>query len=111
MRFRQLFLCLVLIAVGAPIAVLAEEMNGFDLKGSLIPIEQIHFGGPPKDGIPAIDSPKFGSGESASFLRDSDAVLGITRGGIARAYPVRILNWHEVVNDRYRDEAVVVTFC
>jgi len=111
MRFRQLLLCLVLIAAGTPVAALAQEMNGFDLKGSLIPSEQIHFGGPPKDGIPAIDSPKFASGEFAAFLRDDDAVLGIARGGVARAYPVRILNWHEVVNDRYGDEAVVVTFC
>ena len=111
MRFRQLVLCLVLIAAGAPVAALAQEMNGFDLKGSLIPSEQIHFGGPPKDGIPAIDSPKFASGEFAASLRGDDAVLGIARGGVARAYPVRILNWHEVVNDRYGDEAVVVTFC
>jgi hypothetical protein len=111
MRFRQLFLCLALIAAGAPVAVLAEEMNGFDLKGSLIPAEQIHFGGPPKDGIPAIDHPKFTPGKRAAFLRDDDAVLGIARGSIARAYPVRILNWHEVVNDRYDDAAVVVTFC
>lgn len=111
MGFRQLFLCLALIAAGAPVAVLAEEMNGFDLKGSLIPSEQIHFGGPPKDGIPAIDHPKFTPGKLAVFLRDDDAVLGIARSGMARAYPVRILNWHEVVNDRFDDEAVVVTFC
>jgi hypothetical protein len=111
MRFRQVFLCLVLIATAAPASVLPQEMNGFDLKGSLIPIEQIHFGGPPKDGIPAIDQPNFLPGKLAAFLRDDDAVLGIARGGISRAYPVRILNWHEVVNDRYGDEAVVVTFC
>jgi hypothetical protein len=111
MRFRQVFLCLVLIATAAPASVLPQEMNGFDLKGSLIPIEQIHFGGPPKDGIPAIDQPNFLPGKLAAFLRDDDAVLGIARGGISRAYPVRILNWHEVVNDRYGDEAVVITFC
>ena len=111
MLFRQLVLCLVLIATGAPVAVLAQVMNGFDLKGSLIPSEQIHFGGPPKDGIPAIDSPKFVTGEYAAFLRDDDAVLGVIRSGVAHAYPVRILNWHEVVNDRFDDEAVVITFC
>ncbi len=111
MQFRHLVLCLVLIATGAPVTVLAREMNGFDLKDSLIPGEQIHFGGPPKDGIPAIDHPKFTPGEFAAFLRDDDAVLGIARSGIARAYPVRILNWHEVVNDRFEDEAVVITFC
>jgi len=111
MRFRRLLLCLALLAAGAPATVLAQEMNGFDLKGSLIPSEQIHFGGPPKDGIPAIDQPSFISAGSASFLRNDEAVLGMVHGGIARAYPIRILNWHEVVNDRFGNDAVVVTFC
>jgi len=111
MRIRQLLLCLAVLATGAPATLLAQEMNGFDLKGALIPSEQIHFGGPAKDGIPAIDKPDFTSAGLAAFLRDDDAVLGIVRGGVARAYPIRILNWHEVVNDRFDHEAVVVTFC
>ena len=111
MRIRQLLLCLAVLATGVPAALLAQEMNGFDLKGALIPSEQIHFGGPAKDGIPAIDKPDFVKAGLAAFLRDDDAVLGIVRGGIARAYPIRILNWHEVVNDRFDHETVVVTFC
>ena len=111
MRFRQLLLCLALLATGAPATLLAQQMNGFDLRGSLIPSEQIHFGGPPKDGIPAIDKPDFTSAGLATFLRDDDTVLGMVRGGVARAYPVRILNWHEVVNDRFDQDAVVVTYC
>ncbi len=111
MRIRQLLLCLAVLATGAPATLLAQEMNGFDLKGALIPSEQIHFGGPAKDGIPAIDKPDFTSAGLAAFLRDDDAVLGIVRGGVACAYPIRILNWHEVVNDRFDHEAVVVTFC
>lgn len=111
MKFRQLVFCLALLATGAPAALSAQQMNGFDLSGALIPTEQIYYGGPAKDGIPAIDSPKFTPGEFAAFLFDQDPVLGIARGGISRAYPVRILNWHEVVNDRFHDEAVVITFC
>ena len=111
MKLRQILLCLILIAAGAPAAVLAQEMNGFDLKGSLIPSEQIHFGGPPKDGIPAIDKPDFTKAGLATFLHDDDTVLGMVRNGVARAYPVRILNWHEVVNDRFDNDSVVVTFC
>ncbi|MBE0624677.1 MAG: DUF3179 domain-containing protein [Burkholderiales bacterium] len=86
-------------------------MNGFDLQGSLIASDEIHAGGPPRDGIPAIDQPEFTEAGLATFLRDDDAVLGMVRKGIARAYPVRILNWHEVVNDRFGAEAVVITFC
>ncbi|MBE0615959.1 MAG: DUF3179 domain-containing protein [Burkholderiales bacterium] len=86
-------------------------MNGFDLNGSLIPGEQIHAGGPPKDGIPAIDKPDFTKARLAGFLHDDDAVLGMVRNGVARAYPVRILNWHEVVNDRFGEDAVVISFC
>ena len=111
MRLRRLIVCLALLGATTPATVLAQEMNGFDLKGSLIPVEQIHSGGPPKDGIPAIDKPDFTPARSAVFLRDDDTVLGIVRDGAARAYPVRILNWHEVVNDRFGTEAVVVTFC
>ncbi len=111
MRFRQVVLCLALLTTGAPATVLAQQMNGFDLKGSLIPREQVHLGGPAKDGIPAIDKPDFTSTKAAAFLRDDEAVLGIVRGGIARAYPIRILNWHEVVNDRFDNDTVVITFC
>lgn len=111
MRFRQFLLCLALLATGTPATLLAQQMNGFDLNGSLIPSEQIHYGGPAKDGIPAIDQPDFVAAGSAPFVRDGDTVLGLVRGGVARAYPVRILNWHEVVNDRFDNDAVVITFC
>ncbi len=103
--------CLAVATAMLPVAAQAQEMNGFDLKGSLIPIEQIHSGGPPKDGIPAIDKPDFLSAGFAAFLRNDDTVLGMTRAGISRAYPLRILNWHEVVNDHYGKDPVVISFC
>ena len=85
-------------------------LNGFDLAGASIPIQAIERGGPPKDGIPAIDRPKFVSAARAR-LAEEDRVLGITLDGITRAYPLRILNWHEVVNDRFGTRAIVVTYC
>lgn len=91
-------------------AVADPVMNGFDLAGASVPIRAIERGGPPKDGIPAIDRPSFVNA-SASKLADDDRVLGIALGDIARAYPVRILNWHEVVNDRFGSQPVVVTYC
>ena len=89
---------------------LAQSLNGFDLRNALVPADQIERGGPPRDGIPAIDNPRFVRA-ALSRLRDDDRVLGIARAGVVRAYPVRILNWHEVVNDRIGDEGVVVTYC
>lgn len=85
-------------------------LNGFDLSGASGDMRPIESGGPPKDGIPAIDRPKF-VGVAAARLSDDDRVLGIALGGVARAYPVRILNWHEVVNDTVAQRAVVVTYC
>jgi len=93
-------------------AVFAEPVrNGFDLAGALVPVEEILQGGPPKDGIPAIDRPAFVVARDATELRPDDMVLAIFRNGIAKAYPIRILNWHEVVNDQFGAENVVVTFC
>ncbi len=89
----------------------ASVMNGFDLKQTLIPVNQIVAGGPAKDGIPAIDQPRFVAAAQANFLQPGDLVLGLARRGIARAYPLRILNWHEVVNDEFGDEPITITYC
>ncbi len=102
---------LVLVAAIYSAAPAAQEMNGFDLKDSLIPWLQINFGGPEKDGIPSIDKPDFVMAGFAAFLRNDDEVLGLVRGKTARAYPVPILNWHEVVNDRIGKDPVTITFC
>src|SRR3972149_563563 len=88
----------------------SQSLNGFDLRGALINPQEIHRGGPPKDGIPAIDRPKFISADKAQ-LDPGDRILGVARGGEAKAYPVRILNWHEVVNDKVGGEPVAVTYC
>jgi hypothetical protein len=80
----------------------------------------------PQDGIPAITEPAFGSDWSGvrievddSFrgsyvseprLKPWDEVIGLERDGRARAYPLKLLNWHEVVNDSFGGP-IVVTFC
>ncbi len=85
-------------------------LNGFDLSNARVPASAIQRGGPPKDGIPAIDRPRFVAAAQASLSAD-DRVLGVTVNGDARAYPLRILNWHEVVNDQVGGQPVVVTYC
>ncbi|MBT6716204.1 MAG: DUF3179 domain-containing protein, partial [Nitrospina sp.] len=66
-----------------------------------------------KDGIPSIDNPRFLTAEEAdgSLLRNADRVLGFSYNGHARAYPIKILNWHEIVNDKVGGQPVVVSFC
>jgi hypothetical protein len=98
------------VMVAAPAPPDPAAYNGFDLRDALIPIRAIERGGPPKDGIPAIDRPKFVAAAAAG-LRADDRVLGLAHNGVTKAYPVRILNWHEVVNDRLGDAPVAVTYC
>jgi hypothetical protein len=69
-------------------------------------------GGPGKDGIPAIDRPGFWSVDEAdAYLDGGDVVFGLAEAGVARAYPQRILVWHEIVNDVIGGRGVAVTYC
>ena len=95
----------------APIKTWAEVKNGFDLSAASVPIDQIMRGGPPRDGIPSIDAPVFTDVDEADFLRADDRVLGLNINGEAKAYPIKILNWHEIVNDVVGGTAVAITWC
>ena len=102
---RSLILLLFGMLISLP--VLAAD---WDYSKHSIDTEQILSGGPPKDGIPALFNPKFIAGRKASFMRADEQVLGVTINGIARAYPTRILSWHELVNDKFGDTAVLVSW-
>jgi hypothetical protein len=81
-------------------------------KNNIVPLDQIVIGGPPPDGIPSIDKPKFISIQDANkYLEDSELVLGLSINGDVRAYPLQILVWHEIVNDKVGDVPVAVTYC
>ena len=83
-----------------------------DFSRHTVPLEEIVSGGPPKDGIPAIDKPKFQSVRSAGrWLEDREPVTVVEHGGRARAYPLQLLIWHEIVNDQIGDLPVAVTYC
>ena len=103
-------LLLALLAILAA-TVAGRENNGFDLSDSLIPADEIHLGGPARDGIPAIDRPRFVTSAQADFLADEDRVLALMHNGEAKAYPIAILNWHEVVNDTIGGMPVAITYC
>ena len=85
-------------------------MTGFTLDNAIVPKEKILAGGPPKDGIPALLEPKFVSADEANFLNPDDPVIGVIVSGQPKAYPIKILNWHEVVNDSLGGMPIAVTF-
>lgn len=77
-----------------------------------IEYDELLSGGPPRDGIPSIDAPTFvSSEEAAAWLTDNEPVIALEINGDARAYPLQILTWHEIVNDTVGDVPVAVTFC
>jgi hypothetical protein len=83
-----------------------------DFSRHTVPLGEIRSGGPPRDGIPPIDHPQFVTLASAnSWLHDREPVIAVHRNGVAKAYPLQILIWHEIVNDTIGDEPIAVTFC
>ena len=77
----------------------------------LVDPDDIISGGPPPDGIPPIDDPKFLAAGDAAFLTDREPVLAVEIGGEAKAYPLQIMTWHEIVNDEIGSVPVSVTYC
>jgi hypothetical protein len=92
-------------------AAAAGGDNGFDLSNSILPRADIAHGGPPRDGIPALSDPPLIAPAEAAYLEPGDRVIGIELNGDARAYPVAILNWHEIVNDRIGGRRFAITYC
>ncbi len=77
-----------------------------------IPYSEVLSGGPPKDGIPAVDNPQYVSiDEADAWIEALEPVILLQSGESARAYPIQILMWHEIVNDVLGGEPVTVTFC
>ena len=103
---------LALCVQNAALAAGAGEnlRNGFALDPASIPAVEILSGGLPRDAIPALHDPATRSAADAE-LRDDEIVLGIVVAGQPRAYPIAILNWHELVNDTLGGEPILVSFC
>jgi len=92
----------------------SNQLSGWktNTEKSLIDLNELKKGGPPKDGIPSIDSPEFITAEVArSWIDDKEPVIAVTYQGKARAYPLQVLIWHEIVNDEINGEPILVTFC
>jgi len=89
-----------------------EETPGTAAEPSpLVDPDEIVSGGPPPDGIPPIDDPKFLAPDRVSFLDPNEPVLAVEVGGEDKAYPLRIMTWHEIVNDVIGGTPVTATYC
>ncbi len=76
-----------------------------------IRLEEITWGGVVKDGIPALNNPQLIPAEKASYLNDTDLVFGVEINGDVRAYPLRIMDWHEMFNDVIGGVPVALAYC
>jgi hypothetical protein len=99
-----------LAALLIPAGLAGAGPNGFDVSDSSVPADEILRGGPPRDGIPALDSPE-SVPASESPWRPEDRVVGVVVNGEARAYPIPLLVWHELVNDDLGGQPILVSYC
>lgn len=100
----------LMLGVSATAQSLGANPNGFSLERATIPIEEIRRGGPARDGIPALTDPAVIAADGAPWP-DEARVIGVEIHGEARAYPLAILNWHELVNDSLGGTGILVSFC
>lgn len=108
------FFSLIIIFLFAVEQVYSQGLPGFstDFENRSIELDELIDGGPGKDGIPSIDKPKFVSQKEAEdWVRGQEPVIALEINGEARAYPIQILMWHEIVNDELGGVPVSVTFC
>lgn len=105
-------LCASVAAADAQSDDLRREWPKTDFSKRTVDLVEIESGGPPKDGIPAIDRPRFESTNLAPpWLKPKEPVVALRIGPEARAYPIQILMFHEIVNDTVGGIPIVVTFC
>ena len=94
-------------------AVIQKEIAAFmdPAQPRTISAQEVLWGGVPVDGIPPLESPKLQSVAEATWMGESDRVIGIEINGVARAYPRRIIDWHEMVNDTVGGFPVSLAYC
>lgn len=115
--FRLTALSLLLFTIGAQaqrtfdVDIISETFHFSSSTRGSVSLEDLHQGCPARDCIPSIDNPKFVSAADATHVGDNDIVIAISFGGEQRAYPTRILDRHEIVNDTIADTPIAITYC
>ena len=115
---RQLYGLLIfaaIVAAGPPASADPQvwRLQGWetDFTKATVAFSEIVSGGPPRDGIPPIDRPKFEPALEVEAYADREPVIQLVFGDVARAYPLSVLTWHEIVNDTFAGVPVAVTYC
>ncbi len=104
-------LATLLLALGFSSGASAEQRkNGFDLSTTSVPAREILSGGPARDGIPALTHPRVVPAAESPW-KDDETVIGVSLNGESRAYPIAILDWHELVNDTLGGQPILVSYC
>ncbi len=92
-------------------SALQLSLDDPDLPTPLVDPARVVSGGPPPDGIPPVDEPRFLRPDDVPWLTDDEPVIALTVGDEHRAYPVQVMVWHEIVNDTVAGRPVSVTYC
>lgn len=108
--FAVLFLVAARFSLADPNPRISENWRT-DFSKMTVKNSEILSGGPAKDGIPAINKPKFIALVEATHLQDLEPVIGFEHNGDARAYPLQVLMWHEIANDVVGGAPFTVTYC
>ena len=114
---KQIILLVLIIIVisscqNKSVATNSEIQTTSDGVKYLIHPSKINSGGPPKDGIPSIDNPKFVAVTVADeWIQDNELVLAIIHKNVTKVYPMQIMVWHEIVNDNIADDPILITYC
>ncbi len=117
LRLRAFLIALAVLTVSTTLKAQAPESwrSAFpetDFSRHAVPFDEVMSGGVPKDGIPSIDNPQFAPvPDRRDWLADTEPVIGLEINGDARAYPLRVLTWHEIANDTVGGVPVAVTYC
>jgi hypothetical protein len=93
------------------VASALDDLRDDSFPKPLVDPDDLLAGGPPPDGIPAIDEPTFLAPGRVDFLEETEPVMALEIGDDARAYPLQIMTWHEIVNDTVAGVPVAVTYC
>jgi len=101
----------VLRSASADLATWQAEGWRTDFARATVPLDEIVSGGPPRDGIPPIDKPVFSPAKAIENLDDREPVIRLEVAGVVRFYPLRVMTWHEIVNDTIAGRPVAVTYC
>ena len=108
---RLITCTLLMVLILAACQTAARTLNGFDVSNASIPADEIFKGGPPRDGIPALTDPKYVAPGQASYLAGEDRVMGVVIEGTPHAYPVGIMNYHEIVNHSTDQGQWLISYC